>query len=91
MLLAGAGDPAWFPYEWRPTLAAQLHGTVDDPWREQGALTALRSVAEELGAPLEVVDHPGRGHLFDDPSKADEYQPAEAQHVWDRVLAFLAD
>ena len=38
VLLAGAGDPAWFPYEWRPTLAAQLHGTVDDPWREQGAL-----------------------------------------------------
>ncbi len=37
-----------------------------------------------------VYDYPGFGHLFADPSKADEFQPAEAELMWSRVLDFLS-
>lgn len=90
VLLAGAGDPAWFEGSWRPGLAAQAHSTVDDPWREQESLDALTAVARSTGATLEAFDYPGRGHLFDDASKVDEFQPTEAALLWERVLAFLA-
>ena len=89
VLVAGAGDPAWFPGSWRSGLAAQAHSTVGDPWREEEALAALVAVTTGTGAPLAVFDYPGKGHLFDDESKADEYQPLEAALLWERVLAFL--
>lgn len=40
------------------------------------------------GAPLEVFDYPGDGHLFTDPSLQGEYQPEQAALLWERVLAF---
>jgi dienelactone hydrolase len=39
---------------------------------------------------VEVYDYPGSGHLFADPSKTDEFQPAEAALMWSRVLDFLS-
>jgi hypothetical protein len=33
---------------------------------------------------------PGLGHLFAESSKADEYQPPEAELMWSRVTEFIA-
>jgi dienelactone hydrolase len=45
--------------------------------------------AGAAGGTAQVFDYPGSGHLFADPSKTDEYQPAEAQLLWSRVTEFL--
>lgn len=45
--------------------------------------------AGAAGAAVEVFDYPGAGHLFADPSMPAEYQPAEAELFWSRVLEFL--
>lgn len=89
VMLAGALDPAVIGIDWPPGVPAQLHDTVDDPKRDQGSIDAVAAAVRKAGAEVEVYDYPGAGHLFSDPSKADEYQPDEAALMWQRVLAFL--
>lgn len=88
VMIGGALDPEWLGIEWPRHVAGQVHTTVDDPWRDEGIEGAKRA-AEQVGARMELFDYPGSGHLFADPSKADEYQPAEAELMWSRVLDFL--
>ena len=89
VLLAAALDPAWFDMPWPQGVPAQVHNTVDDPFREQEAIDASVVAGKAAGATIEVFDYPGKGHLFADASKTDEYQPAEAELMWSRVLDFL--
>jgi dienelactone hydrolase len=73
---------------WPIGVPAQIHYTVADPNRRQEWIDAVVSSIDAADAPLEVFDYPGDGHLFTDSSLADEYQPAEAELMWERVLAF---
>ena len=88
-MLSGALDPAVIGVTWPQGVPAQVHYTVDDPFRQQEEIDAVVAAVEAADATVEVFDYPGSGHLFADPSKADEYQPAEAGVMWSRVAEFL--
>lgn len=74
--------------EWPAGVPAQIHYTVGDPFRRQESVDAVAASVRAAGAPLEVFDYPGDGHLFTDPSLQREHQPAEAALLWQRVLSF---
>jgi dienelactone hydrolase len=90
VMLAGALDPTVLGISWPDGVNGQVHTTLEDLWREQEGIDAVRSAAEAVGGRIEVYDYPGSGHLFADPSKTDEFQPAEAALMWSRVLDFLS-
>jgi dienelactone hydrolase len=90
VMISGALDPAEIGITWPAGVPAQLHSTVSDPRRVQEWIYAVAAAVKQAGATAEVFDYPGSGHLFADPSKADEYQPAEAELMWWRVNEFLA-
>ncbi|MDQ3675534.1 MAG: dienelactone hydrolase family protein [Actinomycetota bacterium] len=73
---------------WPAGVPAQIHYTQGDPRRRQEWVDAVVASICNAGAPLEVFDYPGGGHLFTDPSLPDEYQPEETELLWQRVLAF---
>ncbi len=89
ILFAGSVDPALLGIGWPRGVPVQLHDTVGDPWREPEGIDALMAAVEAAGGAVEAYDYPGSGHLFADTSKADEYQPAEAELMWSRVLDFV--
>lgn len=89
VMISGALDPAEIGVTWPQGVPAQVHATIDDPRRVQKWIDAVATAVEDAGATIERFDYPGSGHLFADPSKADEYQPAEAELMWSRVTAFL--
>jgi dienelactone hydrolase len=74
---------------WPARVAAQLHATVGDPNRKQEWVDAVVSAVEAAGAPVEVFDYEGTGHLFSDPSLPDEFDPAATELLYERVLRFL--
>lgn len=73
---------------WPAGVPVQIHYALDDPNRVQEWIDALVERIEAARAPLEVFDYPGRGHLFTDASLPGEYDPAAAELLWTRVLAF---
>ncbi len=73
---------------WPVSVPAQIHYTAGDPRRRQQWVDTVAASIRAAGAPLEVFDYPGDGHLFTDSSLPGEYQPEEAQLLWDRVLTF---
>ena len=89
LMLGGALDLEWLDMSWPAGVPAQIHTTVDDPWREQEGIDAVAQAVKAAGGEIEVFDYPGSGHLFADSSKADEYQPAEADLMMTRIKAFL--
>ncbi len=89
LLFAGSVDPAALGSSWPQGVPAQQHDALGDPWREQEGIDALGAAVRAAGGTVEAFDYPGSGHLFADPSKADEFQPAEAQLMWSRALDFL--
>jgi dienelactone hydrolase len=89
LMLGGALDLEWLAMSWPAGVPAQIHTTVDDPWREQEGIDAVAQAVKAAGGEIEVFDYPGSGHLFADSSKADEYQPAEADLMMTRIKAFL--
>ena len=89
LMLSGALDPGEVGVTWPQAVPAQVHYTVDDPFHEQEAIDAVVAAVTAAGGTIEVFDYPGSGHLFADPSKTDEYQPAEAALMWERVTEFL--
>ncbi len=89
VMLSGALPLAMIGVDaWPADVPAQIHYTVGDPFRRQESVAAVAASVRAAGAPLEVFDYPGDGHLFTDPSLEREYQPAEAALLWQRVLAF---
>ena len=89
VMLGGAIDPRYLGVDWPGDADGQVHTTRDDPWREQSAIDATQAAARAAGRTVESFDYPGSGHLFADSSKTDEFQPAEAALMWERVLSFL--
>lgn len=73
---------------WPAGVPAQIHYTLDDPNRRQEWVDAVAGAVRAAGAPLEVFDYPGAGHLFTDPSLPAEYDAAATELMWERVLAF---
>jgi len=81
--LAVLGAEAW-PAE----VPAQIHYSVDDPWREDGAEDAVAASVTAAGGVVERFEYPGTGHLFTDPSLSAEYDRESAELLWQRVYAF---
>ncbi|WP_286218550.1 dienelactone hydrolase family protein [Paraoerskovia sediminicola] len=91
VMLAGALDLAMIGVEaWPAGVPAQIHYTVDDPFRSQAGIDAVVASVRASGASVETFDYPGRGHLFTDPSLPDEHDPESAELLWSRVLSFCA-
>lgn len=76
--------------DWPAGVPAQIHYAVDDPFRNQAWIDAAVADIRRAGAPVEVFDYPGTGHLFTDPSLPDEYDEQAAELLWSRVEAFCA-
>ena len=92
VLLSGAIDLAVLGgAAWPQGVPAQVHYTVDDPFRlEEWVRAAVDAVAAAGGA-VEQWDYPGSGHLFTDQSRPMEYQQVEASLLWSRVLPFIEE
>jgi dienelactone hydrolase len=73
---------------WPAGVPAQIHYTANDPFRRQEWIDAVAASVRGAGAPLDVFDYPGLGHLFTDPSRPGEHQPDAAALLWQRLLAF---
>lgn len=73
---------------WPTGVPAQIHYTAGDPFRRQEWIDAVAASIRAAGAPLEIFDYPGEGHLFTDSSLPDEHQADEAALLWERVLTF---
>ena len=76
--------------KWPGGVPAQIHYTTDDPFRRQEGIDAVTDAIRAAGAPLEVFDYPGKGHLFTDASLPDEYDAGATATLWQRVLDFCS-
>lgn len=83
--VAEVGGQAW-PAE----VPVQVHHAMDDQWKEPQQMIDFVGEVQRAGADIEVFDYHQGGHLFTDPSKADEYDQAGAELFWERALAFCA-
>jgi dienelactone hydrolase len=83
LAMIGAGD-------WPAGMPAQVHDAVGDPKRMPGSVEAVVASVRAAGAPVEVFEYPGDGHLFTDASLPAEYDEHSAELLWDRVLGFCA-
>ena len=82
--MAVLGAPSW-----PAGLPAQLHRAVGDPFRSAGWDRALGDDVAAAGGVLEVVEHPGEGHLFTDPSLPAEYDAESTERLWREALSFV--
>jgi dienelactone hydrolase len=89
LMLSGALPLEVIGAQWPAGVPAQIHYTLDDPFRSQEGIDAVAATVREAGGECEVFDYAGGGHVFTDASKPDEYQPEEARLLWERALAFL--
>lgn len=91
LMLSGALDLAMIGVDsWPAGVPAQIHYTIEDPFREQKGIDAVAAQVRAAGASVEVFDYPGTGHLFTDSSLLAEYDAAAADLLWSRVLPFCA-
>ena len=89
LLFSGALPPAMLGATgWPAVTPVQLHYTTGDPGRHQDWIDALAADVRQAGAPFELFDYPGTGHLFTDPSLPAEYDAPAAELLWERALAF---
>ena len=73
---------------WPPGVPAQIHYTLQDPYRNQEWIDAVAAQVRSAGASVDVFDYPGAGHLFTDASLPSEYDELAADLLWSRVLPF---
>jgi len=89
VLMHGAVPLLAFNVEaWPETVPIQVHYMIGDRFREEAHLAAFAASVRRSGAPLELFDYPGTGHLVADAGLAD-YDVTAAALMLDRVLAFL--
>jgi dienelactone hydrolase len=74
---------------WPATVPVQVHFMRDDPYREQAEIDGMAADVRAAGAPFELFEYDGAGHLFTDPSLPAEFDNAAAETLWGRVLALL--
>lgn len=75
---------------WPEGVPAQLHYTVDDPKKMEGAVESVMRSVNQAKADAEYIQYPGSGHLFTDPSLKDEYDEAATERLWLHVLRFCS-
>ena len=75
---------------WPQAVPAQIHYTIDDPFRNQAWIDSVISSVRESGGAVDMFDYPGTGHLFTDESLPDEYDPESAELLWERVIDFCS-
>ncbi len=75
---------------WPATVPVQVHVMRDDPFREQAEIDGMAADVRAAGAPFELFEYDGAGHLFTDPSLPAEYDQTATETLWSRVLALLA-
>jgi dienelactone hydrolase len=73
---------------WPGGVPVQAHYKAGDPWVDAGEVEEFEGSASASGALVEIYTYPGGGHLFADP-EAPEYDPAAAELMLERELAFL--
>ena len=80
---------AEFGTPWPAGVPVQIHGMESDPFfAGEGDIDAARALVSEADD-AELFVYPGDQHLFAD-SSLDSYDPAAAQLLTERTLAFLA-
>jgi dienelactone hydrolase len=90
LLVAGALPLAVLGVEaWPAGVPVQVHHTEDDPKHSAEWLDAFAADVRRAGGAVEVVPHPGAGHLFSDPSLPAEYDAAATEALWRRALPFV--
>lgn len=91
LMVAGAIPASAFELglSWPAGVPAQIHQTLDDPWREPEMLAETIREITDAGAEPEVFDCDGKGHLFMDPSLPAEYDEQAAALFWTRALGFI--
>jgi dienelactone hydrolase len=75
---------------WPHGVPAQIHYSIDDPFRNQEWIGSVVQAVRDSESPVEMFDYPGSGHLFTDPSLTDEYDSDNAQLLWERVIDFCS-
>lgn len=91
LMLAGALDLAVIGVDtWPAGVPAQIHYTIDDPYRKQAEIDAVVAHVQAAGASVESFNYPGAGHLFTDQSMTSEYDEAAAELLWSRVISFCS-
>ena len=92
LLVAGALPLAVLGVEaWPAGVPVQVHHTEGDPKHSAEWLDAFVADVRRAGGAVEVVTHPGTGHLFSDPSLPTEYDAAATEALWRRALPFAGD
>jgi dienelactone hydrolase len=74
---------------WPATVPVQVHFMRGDPYRDQAEIDGMAADVRAAGAPFELFEYDGPGHLFTDPSLPAEYDSAATEMLWSRVLALL--
>ena len=74
---------------WPATVPVQVHFMRDDPFRDQAEIDGMAADVRAAGAPFELFEYAGTGHLFTDPSLPAEYDSVATETLWSRVLALL--
>jgi dienelactone hydrolase len=91
LLLSGTPGPEGLGVtSWPAGVPVQVHSMAGDQWRDNDALARLAEFVRSSGAECSVFDYPGSGHLFADPSLPEQYDPAAADLMWERILDLLA-
>ena len=91
MLLSGALPLAFLGAAAWPAVPVQVHYARHDPFRNDQWIAQLLDEVRGSGASVEQHDYPGRGHLFTDSTRPEEYDGSSAALLWTRVLRFLND
>lgn len=86
LLFHGGGFPK--QTRWQGNVPVQVHFSVDDVWRDEGAPEILMESAARAGAQAEYFLYPGSTHLFSDPL-VDDYRVDSAKLLFERTVAFL--
>lgn len=72
----------------RSRAAVQHHWSPDDAYEDTAYIEAFGNAARDSGRTFESYPYPGRAHWFFEPDRP-EYQEADAELAWGRILAFF--
>jgi carboxymethylenebutenolidase len=67
------------------------HFAENDDYEPAAAARALEATIRAAGREVTFHFYPGTGHWFVEPSRPDAYDPAAAELVWQRTVAFFAE
>lgn len=74
---------------WPTSVPVQVHYMQGDPFRDQTEIDGMAADVHAAGAPFELFEYAGAGHLFTDPSLPAEHDGAATELLWSRVQALL--